>query len=142
MVNAHTLEDDEFAVDCDYAAPEEDQHGYVEWQPAAASVGCTVAAHLDEYAWESLENRELGGHHRRIRPLWGQWGRGRMVRWPRPLRPSSRVPQDLVGSAQRKASPVPTEALRALSPAFPPGSIYSGGCVAKARPATRGSHDR
>jgi hypothetical protein len=36
-----------------------DQHGYVEWQPAPASVGCTVAAHLDEYAWESLEDRDL-----------------------------------------------------------------------------------
>jgi hypothetical protein len=36
-----------------------DAHGYVEWQPAAASVGCAVTAHLDEYAWNTPEDRDL-----------------------------------------------------------------------------------
>ena len=36
-----------------------DDYGNVEWRPAAAPVGCTVTAHLDEYAWNTPEDRDL-----------------------------------------------------------------------------------
>jgi hypothetical protein len=36
-----------------------DEDGFVEWQPAGPDVGRIVAAHLDEWTWESPEDRDL-----------------------------------------------------------------------------------